>query len=57
MCLKEAVEICDDVVSIMAVDQAFSAVVYEPTGDVCAMLPLLPVVLLPAPDGHTKSGL
>lgn len=50
-----AVEVRDNVVHVVAVDEALRTVVYEPAIDVCAVPFVAPVVLLPAPDRHTDT--
>lgn len=44
----------DDVVGVVAVDEALPTVVYEPAVDVGAAPPVAPVVLLPAPERQTR---
>lgn len=46
---QEAVELRDDVVAVVAVDEALGAVVHEPAVDVGAPPLITAVVLLPAP--------
>lgn len=53
--LEEAVQIWNDVVCIMAVNEALPTVMNEPAVDVGAPLFITPVVLLPAPDTHTST--
>lgn len=53
--LQEAVEIWDDIVGVVAVDEALPTVVYEPAVDVWAVPLIVPVVLLPAPNTHTNT--
>lgn len=55
MRVQEAVEARDDVVGVVAVDEAFTAVVDEPAVNVCAQLVVLPVVFLPAPETQTQT--
>lgn len=47
--LEKAVEIWDDVICVVAFDEALAAVVNEPAVDVGAALLLVAIVLLPAP--------
>lgn len=52
--LQEAAEVRDDVVGVVAVDEALPAVVYEPAEDAGAAFLIAPVVLLPTPEIHGR---
>lgn len=56
--LHEAVEVGDQVISVVAVYEAFAAVVHKPAQHVSAQHSVCPVVLLhtPAGRGHPKQG-
>lgn len=46
---EEAVQVRDDIAGVMAINEAFPAVMDEPAVHIRALLPFPPVVLLRAP--------